>query len=203
MNLIFIPNSPDTSDTLIRRAVAAEPEAWRQLVDVYGPLLFRWSRRKGIQESDACDLVQEIFATIHHGLRRFERRSVVGSFRAWLRTIFNSRLTDWHRRNSRRVSATSLSEIDDLADRYADDSRADDETEMERCIEKTLVARMVLKSIQSDFQPETWSAFWLVSIDGRSPADVAEELGISIWSVYQAKSRVLRKLRRELTDLGE
>jgi DNA-directed RNA polymerase specialized sigma24 family protein len=40
-------------------------------------------------------------------------------------------------------------------------------------------------------------------MDGVAPRDVAEELGLSVESVYQAKSRVLRRLRDELRELGE
>ena len=38
---------------------------------------------------------------------------------------------------------------------------------------------------------------------GRRPADVAEELGTTAAAVYQAKARVLRELRRQLSDLEE
>lgn len=47
----------------------------------------------------------------------------------------------------------------------------------------------------------TWRAFWRVAVDGCSPADVADELDMSVNAVYIAKSRVLRRLREELGDL--
>jgi DNA-directed RNA polymerase specialized sigma24 family protein len=39
-------------------------------------------------------------------------------------------------------------------------------------------------------------------IDGRAPADVAEELGMTRQALYKAKSRVLRRLRHDLDGLG-
>ena len=38
-------------------------------------------------------------------------------------------------------------------------------------------------------------------IEGQSPAHIAADLGMSVQAVYQAKSRVLRRLRRELGEL--
>ena len=40
-----------------------------------------------------------------------------------------------------------------------------------------------------------------VVVDGCTPSDVADELGVSVNSVYLAKSRVMRRLREELGDL--
>lgn len=41
-------------------------------------------------------------------------------------------------------------------------------------------------------------AFWRTTIDEIAPAAVADELGVSIESVWQARSRVLRRLRELL-----
>jgi DNA-directed RNA polymerase specialized sigma24 family protein len=38
-------------------------------------------------------------------------------------------------------------------------------------------------------------------VDAQKPADVAEELGMSLAAVYQAKSRVLRRLHQQFGDL--
>jgi RNA polymerase sigma-70 factor (ECF subfamily) len=60
-----------------------------------------------------------------------------------------------------------------------------------------------MKLIEGDFTPATWAAFCRQVLDGRSPKDVATELGLSVNSVLLAKSRVLKRLRAELPGLGE
>jgi RNA polymerase sigma-70 factor (ECF subfamily) len=55
--------------------------------------------------------------------------------------------------------------------------------------------------LQAEFQPNTWKAFWECVASDRSAAEVAVKLGISVASVYAAKSRVLRRLRQELDGL--
>lgn len=60
--------------------------------------------------------------------------------------------------------------------------------------------RRVMNLIQIDFQPQTWQAFWKSTVEDLAPVDVAEQLGISVDSVYQARSRVLSRIREELGD---
>src|SRR4051812_26813266 len=81
---------------LERLRLPFEPEAWGRFVSLYTPLLFSWCHRAGLQESDAADLVQEVFVTLLQVLPDFsyDRHR---SFRGWLRTVT---LNKW--RNVRR-----------------------------------------------------------------------------------------------------
>jgi RNA polymerase sigma-70 factor (ECF subfamily) len=58
-----------------------------------------------------------------------------------------------------------------------------------------------LEWVPSEFEDRTWQAFWRVVVDAKSPAEVAGELGMTLHAVYQAKSRVLRRVRRQLGEL--
>src|SRR6185437_3702242 len=51
--------SGSTSSSLIARVKAREPEAWRRLVELYGPLVYRC-----VPTSDAPDIVQEAFRAV-------------------------------------------------------------------------------------------------------------------------------------------
>jgi RNA polymerase sigma-70 factor (ECF subfamily) len=55
--------------------------------------------------------------------------------------------------------------------------------------------------MQAEFEATTWKACWAVVVEDRPAAQVATELGISPNAVYIARSRVLRRLRRELEGL--
>jgi RNA polymerase sigma-70 factor (ECF subfamily) len=61
--------------------------------------------------------------------------------------------------------------------------------------------RRAVELLRTEFEEHTWQAFWQVAIDGRTLAEVAERLGMSVAAVYQAKSRVLRRLRQEFQEL--
>ena len=63
--------------------------------------------------------------------------------------------------------------------------------------------RWAADEVKGEFAPTTWRAFWLTAVEGRSPADVAAELGLSVGAVYIARSRVLARLRHRIEQLGE
>src|SRR5262249_8940065 len=58
-----------------------------------------------------------------------------------------------------------------------------------------------LELIRGDFEERTWQAFWRSTVDGRPASDIAADLGTTVDAVYQAKARVLRRLREEMRDL--
>jgi RNA polymerase sigma-70 factor (ECF subfamily) len=55
--------------------------------------------------------------------------------------------------------------------------------------------------VRGEFEERTWQAFWLTTIDGRAPAALADELGMTSAAIRQAKSRVLRRLKQEMGEL--
>ena len=55
--------------------------------------------------------------------------------------------------------------------------------------------------IRSEFEEQTWRAFWLSAVEGRDSPSVAAELGMSPVAVRIAKSRVLARLREEADGL--
>ena len=61
--------------------------------------------------------------------------------------------------------------------------------------------RRALELVRAEFEQQTWTMFWRTVIDGRTPAEVSAEQGVSDAAVRQAKSRVLRRLREEVGDL--
>ncbi|HTU23627.1 MAG TPA: sigma-70 family RNA polymerase sigma factor [Gemmataceae bacterium] len=166
--------------------------AWTRFVQLYTPLLFHWARRLGLRDDDAADLVQDILTILVRKLPQF-RYDPNKSFRAWLRTVT---LNCWRNR-CRRIDLPhekNPPDLDGLTGR--DESDLLSETEYRQW----LVGR-ALELMQTEFQPATWKACWECVVSGRSAAEVAAELGISVGAVYMAKSRVLSRLRQELTDL--
>ncbi len=164
----------------------ADAEAWARFVELYTPLLYRWGCRLGLQDADAADLVQDVFAVLVQKLPEFEydpRRS----FRGWLRTILVNR---WRDRPGR--VAVPLP---------ADVAGPDPAEELRETDYRRYLVGRALQLMRSDFQPATWQACWECVANGRPAAEVAAELGMSLAAVYIARSRVLRRLRQELAGL--
>jgi RNA polymerase sigma-70 factor (ECF subfamily) len=169
----------------------ADPAAWERFVDLVTPLLYRWARRAGLQESDAADLVQDVLVVLVEKLPEF-RYDPRHSFRAWLHTVALNR---WRNRR-RRPEPDGLGDGGRAELVSPDAGAAFAEAEYRR----HLLGR-ALRLVRGDFQPGTWQAFWEHVVRDRPAAEVAAELGLRVDSVYAAKSRVLRRLRQELDGL--
>jgi RNA polymerase sigma-70 factor (ECF subfamily) len=194
-------DSSSTSVSLLDRARRQEERAWERLVELYGPLVYRWCRQWGLSPSDAADAGQEVLQGVWLALPSFAHSGRTGAFRRWLKTIAHNKGRDLWRRKRVEPAAGAVELPADLADRTSpatdvDEDRADEE-------ERNWLYRRAVELLQTDFVESTWRAFWMVVIDGRPAQDVAEELGLTVNAVYIAKSRVLSRLRAEFADLVE
>ncbi len=181
-----------TSVSLLERlARSADQAAWDRFAELYTPLLFHWARQAGLQESDAADLVQDVFVLLLRKLPEF-RYDRQRSFRSWLRAVT---LNKWReRRRQSHTPLVSLVEGDDVLEE--DPAEQYWEVEYHRHL-----AGRALALMQAEFQPATWQAAWQTAVEGRSAADVAAELGLTVGAVYAAKCRVLARLRQELEGM--
>jgi RNA polymerase sigma-70 factor, ECF subfamily len=170
-----------------------DQEAWERFVRLYTPLMNHWARRLGGQGQDAEDLVQDVFALLVRKLPEF-RYDGRKSFRGWLWTVT---LNKWRQKQRQRGAADTASGADALA--LLEDPAGTDAVEKAE-YQDYLVGR-ALQLMQSEFRPATWQACWQLIVVGRPAEEVAAELGMGIDAVYAAKSRVLRRLRRELEGL--
>ena len=183
-----------TSVSLLRRL--REPQAdsaWRRFVDLYAPLIFHWGCQKGLNETDAADLVQDVLITLTEKLPKFEY-DPSQRFRGWLRTIAVNQSRDLKRRNDRRP----INNLDSVLRRMQDVSDSDLIADAD--YNRHLVHRTLLL-LQAEFRETTWQAAWQQLILGHAASDVAKQFNLSINAVYLAKSRLLARLREELEGL--
>jgi RNA polymerase sigma-70 factor (ECF subfamily) len=183
-----------TSTSLLKRLEKLEDkEAWDRFVSLYTPLIYYWARRAGLSNHDSADLVQDVMAVLVRKLPEF-RYDPKKSFRGWLRTVTLNKWREKARRKSLPTVETGQSGLTNLA--------ASDPSEeyWEQEYRQQLVSR-AMQLLRSEFQPSTWEACWQYVVEGRRAEDVAAETGVSLWTVYSAKSRLLRRLREELDGM--
>jgi RNA polymerase sigma-70 factor (ECF subfamily) len=180
---------------LVRVRDAGDDDAWRTFVDIYAPLVYRFCRRRGLQDADAADLAQEVMGEVARSIRDFEYRPERGRFRDWLLLITRRRLGRYFDRRA-RTENPGQEALQELADEQAPDPEW-----VEAFNSRVLEA--ALARIRPQFEPSTWRAFERVWLENRSAAEAAEELSIRIHAVYVAKSRVLKRLVEEVRDLVE
>jgi RNA polymerase sigma-70 factor, ECF subfamily len=188
-----------TSVSLLDRLRAARPDAsdWNRLQGIYLPLIARWLGRVPGVGDEADDLAQDVFVVVIREIPRFKRQRE-GSFRAWLRQVTVNKART-HRRRRHRRAAVGLDPADGFLDSLADpngDLAREWDMDHDRHVFQKLLA-----VVQPDFSATTWDAFHRFAVDGLPAAVVGEEMGMSVNSVIQAKSRILKRLREEAGDL--
>lgn len=190
---------PVTSMTLVGRLKLQDPSAWRQLAELYGPLVYSWVRISGLNEHDAADVVQEVFSAVHASLDRFRKEQPADRFRDWLWTITRRRTCDHLRKLGKQVIAKGGSDAYQQLQEFPEEIPSADDPQAASA-EAELVRR-ALDLVRNEFEDRTWQACLQTAVDGRNPADVAADLGMSVGALYVARSRVLKRLRQELGDV--
>jgi RNA polymerase sigma-70 factor, ECF subfamily len=188
-----------TSVSLLDRLKAARPDAsdWNRLQGIYLPLIGRWLGRVPGLGAEADDLAQEVFVVVIREIPRFQRLRE-GSFRAWLRQVTVNKVRT-HRRQRNRRPTVALNATDGFLDSLADpNSELAREWDMDH---DRHVFEKLLAVVHPDFSSGTWEAFRRFAVEGLPAVRVAEELGLSVNAVLQAKSRILKRLREEAGDL--
>ena len=186
-----------TKLTLLQQLSSGQPDAWRELDEMYRPLISRWLKRYPLEASDIDDLAQEVMSVLVRDIGKFKHNGRVGAFRAWLKaTAVNLTRNHLRRRNLLRGTGGSSfrKRLDQLEDPSSNESRAFD---LEH--DRTLVKRL-LERISKQFEPTTLQIFQFHVVEGHTARETAEKLGVSVGSVHKAKSRVLRRLRQLAAD---
>lgn len=184
---------------LVRLRDPRDAGAWSQFVDVYGPLIYRFSRKQGLQDADAADLVQDVLRSVSQAIGRLEYDAKIGSFRGWLFTIARNRLRDSLQHSAHRQRGTGGTDFHRSLQEIAtpgDEAQWNDDYEQQ-------VFDWAARQVRLEVQDPTWQAFWKTAVEGRSGQDVAAELDLSISAVYLAKSRVMQRLRDKIATLHD
>ncbi len=188
-------SSNSTAVSLLVAACDGQTDAWRRLVQIYGPLVYGWCRHLGRQPADASDATQEVLLSVSRDLPRFDPAVAGATFRGWLWTITRRRLADQARRQARCIQQTDGS-LAGVA------QPVDAEPPTDAVSDRVAVLSRAVALLRDQFEPVTWQAFWATVAEGRDPAAVAADLGVSRWAVYKARARVLQRLREQLEGLS-
>ena len=177
---------------LVRLRDRTNHEAWRQFALLYGPLVYEFGRKRGLQDADAADLTQNVLQAVACQIERFDYDPSRGTFRGWLLTVVRrqlSKLIERRRRAARdNAGAAGLEQLDGLAEPAREVELWDREY-------KLRIFRYGAEQVRGEFEQGTWQAFWRTAVLGERAGDVGPALGMSVGAVYTAKSRVLSRLK--------
>ncbi len=187
--------NPETRESLILRLpTLTDAAAWQEFVRIYEPLVLRFARRRGLQDADAREVVQNVLISVAKAVGDWKPDRKKGRFRAWLFRIARNQLI--HLMSKKRCDRGSgeSAEMQFLNEWPSpENSTAALETDYRRELFRTAAA-----AVRDSFQPSTWEAFWKSSVLQLPVEEVARSLNLSVGAVYVARSRVLHRLKLQI-----
>ncbi|MCG8649323.1 MAG: sigma-70 family RNA polymerase sigma factor [Pirellulales bacterium] len=176
---------------LVRLRDSRDDQAWSEFTAVYEPVIYRMTKRRGLQDADAREVVQEVLMSVAASIERFDVEGA-GSFRGWLTRITRNAAIDKFRQLAVREQATGNSDLQKQLDEIAHHDQCGDEFDRDR---RQQLFRWAAGEVRKRTGEVNWLAFWKSSVDARPVAEVAAELGISEGAVYVARCRILKRIR--------
>jgi RNA polymerase sigma-70 factor (ECF subfamily) len=184
---------------LVRLRDPRDGEAWQQFVQVYAAVVYGFARKRGLQDADAADLMQDVFRAISTAIGRLEYDPQRGTFRSWLFTVTRSKLNNFLNGQRRQVRGSGDSGGQERLEEHSareENGAAEWDREYQQ-----RVFTWATRRVQGEFQEATWQAFWLTAVEGKSAREAGQQLGMSSGAVYVARSRVLARLKEEVGQL--
>jgi RNA polymerase sigma-70 factor (ECF subfamily) len=195
-------DSPRTRPSLlVRLRDERDHEAWARFVEVYGPLIYGYARRQGLQDADAADLMQDSLRVVAGAVKGLVYDPRRGSFRAWLFTVVRNQLLRFRSRQDRAGRGTGDTAAHERLQEVPDRPNGQDDWWDDECERRRFA--WAAEQVRGQVQPATWQAFWQTAVEGKSGQEVAAALGMTVAAVYLAKSRVMARLKEQVRELRE
>jgi RNA polymerase sigma factor (sigma-70 family) len=169
--------------------------AWRHFVSLYGPVIYGFARKRGLQDADAADVMQDVMRSVSSSIGRLDYDRHQGTFRGWLFTITRNKVFNFLSARRIRPQGSGDTATNRLLNSQPNNGDGSDVWELEY---QRRLAALAMDRIKKEYQPNTWQAFWLTAVEGTSAADAARRLRMSPGAIYVAKSRVLARLKDEV-----
>jgi RNA polymerase sigma factor (sigma-70 family) len=193
--------TPTTRPSLLLRIRdCRDHEAWGQFVALYGPLVYQFARRRGLQDADAADVTQIVFHAVSQQISRLDYDPQRGSFRGWLLVVTRNQINKFLERAWARGRSPSCEPTEHLAEVCAPENREAQVWEEEF---RLRAFRLAADRVQREFESSSWQAFWQTAVQGQAAKAVGERLGMSVGAVYTARSRILSRIKAAITEFDD
>ena len=196
-----VSDSPQTrASLLVQLRDGTNHAAWQEFIKLYGPVVYGFARKRGLQDADAADLMQEVMRSVSAAIGRLDYDRNQGTFRGWLFTITRNKIFTFLSARRIRPQGSGDTTTNRLLEQHADGEDGSQAWELEY---QRRVAALAMEHVKGEFQESTWRAFWLTAVEGRAVGDVTRQVGLSAGAIYVAKSRVLARLKEEVETMRQ
>lgn len=187
---------PTRRSLLSRLRKGGDDAGWTTFYDTYWRLIFNVARKRGISESDAQEIVQDVLADLARKMADYDAN--LGSFKGWLMLHVRRRIADhWRTGVAQRRDTLPLTN-DEMADAQMADHGF--ETAWDEEWRETWLAAALLR-VKSQVSTRNYLVFEMSAVQGASIGEIARTLGLNAAQVYIARHRVGRLLKAELKSI--
>ena len=189
-------NNESTRSSVLRAVANTENEAvWNRFFDLYAGFVYSIARSKGLNDADADDVVQIVFADLARKLPTFTYDREKGRFRSYLVGLVNWRVMDRLRYGKRDAELKA----DFLKEAWAAKIAGDDEFAEREW--QAAAMEEALRRMKPDVCPEHYAAFVASAVEGQDAEAVTKLYGISRDNLYQIRTRLTAKLREMVAEV--
>src|SRR5262249_47130775 len=103
---------------LVRLRDPQDHDAWQQFFQVYSSVVYGLARRRGLQDADAADLMQDVLRRVALAAGKLDYDPRKGTFRSWLFTVTRNRVSDFLQQRQKMVLATGGADGQARLDRH-------------------------------------------------------------------------------------
>jgi RNA polymerase sigma-70 factor (ECF subfamily) len=189
-------NGETTRSSILKSVTDTEnTAAWNRFFDLYAGFVFSMARHKGLNETDADDIVQVVFADLARNLPTFEYDRAKGRFRSYLSGLVHWRVNDRLRSGKRDAELKSAFWEEAKSAASAEDEDFEEREWRQAALEEAL------RRIKPEVRPEHYAAFVASAVEGQDTETVMRLHGLTSDNLYQIRKRLTAKLREKMPEV--
>ncbi len=181
---------------------STDRDIWERFLSTYGPFLHRVALQAGLTQTEAQDAVQETVISVAKTMPAFKYDRSVCAFKTWLQHLARKRIADQLRK--RRHSGSNPPDASTVKtpflERVPDPNTVDPDAAWEAEWRKT-VFDAATRRVKNQAGVEQFQIFDFYVLKQWPVKKITATLGISTASVYVAKHRIMRMIKREVDRL--
>jgi len=178
--------------------------SWQKFFTTYWKLIYSVGIKGELTDAEAQEVVQETVISVARKIEGFVYDPAVCSFKTWMLRLTRWRIINQLKKRARHLkNATRLpddSDGTDLIEQIPDPASLNLDAVWDEEWNRNLCA-VAIERVKQQVSPEQFQIFDLYAIEQWPVQKVARILGVSATSVYLAKHRISRLLRKEVKKL--
>jgi RNA polymerase sigma factor (sigma-70 family) len=202
---------PTRHSLLVRLKDLGDQASWQEFFETYWRLIYNVAFKAGLTDAESQEVVQETIISVARKIPEFKADPARGSFSAWLMRLTRWRIADQFRKRSTpgqwfghsaadKSTAFAEDTSTDALERIPDPGGLALESVWQVEWEKH-VLDAALDRVKRKVKPRQYQMFDMHVMQKLSVLETARTLQASVASVYMARHRTLRLLRREIEQV--